>query len=48
MPGFTQANLQRLEGKDPMAAAVASVVSSLTPSESSPTPDFEDGKGSQY
>ena len=42
MPSFTQANLQRLEGKDPVATALASVVSSLPPSEASPTPDFEE------
>ena len=40
--GLPQANLQRLEGKDPLAAALASVVSSLPPSESSPTPNFEE------
>ena len=42
VPGLTQANLQRLEGKDPVPAALASVVSSLPPSESSPTPHFEE------
>ena len=42
MPGLKQANLQRLEGKGPVAAALASVVSSLPLSESSPTPDFEE------
>ena len=33
MRGLTRANLRRLEGKDPVAAALASVVSSLPPSE---------------
>ena len=42
VPGSTQANLQRLKGKDPVVAALASVVSSLPPSESSPTPEFEE------
>ena len=42
MPCLTQANLQRLKGKDPVAAALASVVSSLPPSESSTTPDVEE------
>ena len=42
VPGLTQANLQRLEGKDPVAAALASVVSSLPSSEASPTPGFEE------
>ena len=42
MPGLTQANLARLVGNDPVAAALASVVSSLPPSEPSPTPDFEE------
>ena len=42
VPCLTQADLQRLEGKDPVAAASASVVSSLPPSERSPTLDFEE------
>ena len=41
VPGLTQPNLQRVKGKDTVAAALASEVSSLPPSESSPTPDFE-------
>ena len=40
-PGLTRANLRRLEGKDPMAAALASVVSSMPPSETTPTPAIE-------
>ena len=40
-PGLTQANLQRLQGKDPVAAALASVVSSIPTSETSPTPGIE-------
>ena len=40
-PGLTRANLRRLEGKDPVAAALASVVSSMPPSETSPTPGIE-------
>ena len=36
--GLKRANLRRLEGKDPVAAALASVVSSMPPSETSPTP----------
>ena len=28
MPGLTRANLRRLEGKDPVAAALACIVSS--------------------
>ena len=42
MPGLTQENIQRLEGKDPVAATLASVVSSLPPFESWPTPHFEE------
>ena len=42
MPSLTQANPQRLEDKDPVAAALGSVVSSLPPSEASPTPEFEE------
>ena len=37
-PGLTRANLRHLEGKDPAAAALASAVSSMSPSETSPTP----------
>ena len=40
-PGLTRANLRRLEVKDPVAAALASVVSSMPPSETSPTPGIE-------
>ena len=42
VPSLAQANLQGLEGKDPVTAPLASVVSSLPPSEFSPTPDFEE------
>ena len=42
MPGLLRVSLQRLEGKDPVTAALASVVSSLPRSESSPTPDFQE------
>ena len=34
-------NLRPLEGKDPVAAALASIVSSLPPSETTPTPGFQ-------
>ena len=44
VPGLTQANLQRLKGKDPKAAALASVVSSLPLSKTSPTPELEKKK----
>ena len=40
-PGLTRANLGRLEGKDPVAAALASIVSSMPPSETSPPPGIE-------
>ena len=40
-PGLTRANFRRLEGKDPVAGALASVVSSMPPSETSPTPEIE-------
>ena len=40
-PGLTRANLRRLEGKDPVAAALASIVSSMPPSETSPTPGIK-------
>ena len=36
MPGLTRANLRSLEVSDPVAAALASVVSSLLPSETTP------------
>ena len=41
MPGLTRVNLRRLEGKDPVAAALASIVSSLPPSETTPIPGAE-------
>ena len=40
-PSLTRANLRRLEGKDPVAAALASVLSSMPPSETVPTPEIE-------
>ena len=40
--GSTQANLRRLEDKDPVAAALAFVVSSLPPSETMPIPGFRE------
>ena len=40
-PGLTRASLKRLEGNDPVAAALASVVPSLPPSETSCTPGIE-------
>ena len=40
VPGLTQANLKRLEDKEPVAAALASVVSSVPPSETAPIPGF--------
>ena len=40
-PGLTRANLRRLEGKDPVAAALASVVSSMPLSETTPTPGIK-------
>ena len=39
-PGIMR-NLRRLEGKDPLAAALASVVSSMPPSDTTPTPGIE-------
>ena len=39
--GSTRANLRRLEGKDRVAAALASIVSLMPPSETSPTPGIE-------
>ena len=41
MPALTQANLRRLEVKDPVAAALASIVSSLPPSDTTPIPEVE-------
>ena len=41
VPGLTRANLRRLEGKDPVAAAIASIVSSLPPSETMPSRGVE-------
>ena len=41
VPGLTQANLKRLEDKDPLVAALASEVSSLPPSETTPIPPLE-------
>ena len=40
-PGLTRANLRGLDGKDLVAAALASVVSSMPPSETTPTPGIE-------
>ena len=40
-PGLMRAILRRLEGKDPVAATLASVVSSMLPSEITPTPGIE-------
>ena len=45
MPGLTRANLRRLEGKDPVAAALASIVASMPPSETTPTPVIEVANG---
>ena len=39
MPGLTRADLRRLEGKDPVGATLAFVVSSLSPS--TPTPGVQ-------
>ena len=41
VPGLTRANLRRLEGKNPLVAAFATVVSSMPPSENSPTPGMQ-------
>ena len=41
VPGLTQANIRRLEDKDSVAAALASVLSSLPPSETTPIPGLE-------
>ena len=40
-PVLTQERLRSLEGRDQMAAALLSVVSSLPPSEDAPDPDFQ-------
>ena len=40
-PGFTRENIRHLECKDPVAAALASVVSLMPPSETSPTTGIE-------
>ena len=40
-PGFTRATLRRLEGKDPVAAALTFVLSSMPLSETSHTPAIE-------
>ena len=40
-PALTRASLRRLEGKDPVAAALASVMSSMPLSETSPTQGIE-------
>ena len=44
-PGLTLANLRRLEGKDPVAAALASVVARIPPSENSPIRGIEVANG---
>ena len=41
MPGLTRADLRRLENKDAVGAASASVVPSLPPSETTPIPGVE-------
>ena len=41
VPGLTRANLRRLKGKDPVGAALASIVSSLPASATTPTPGVE-------
>ena len=41
VPGLTRANLRHLKGKNPLAAALASIVSSLPPFETTPTPGVE-------
>ena len=41
VPGLTRANLRRLKGEDAVAAALASIVSSMPPSEGTPTPWVE-------
>ena len=46
-PVLTQERLRSLEGRDPMAAALLSVVSSLPPSEDAPDPDSLAAKEAQ-
>ena len=46
-PVLTQEHLRSLEGRDPMAAALLSVVSSLPPSEDAPDPDSLAAKEAQ-
>ena len=46
-PVLTQEHLRSLEGRDPMAAALLSVVSSLPPSEDAPDPDSFAAKEAQ-
>ena len=41
MPGLTQASPKRLEGRNPLVAALASVVFSLPLSETTPIPGIE-------
>ena len=41
VPRLTRVNFGRLEGKDPVAATLASIGSSLPPSETRPIPGFE-------
>ena len=45
VPALTRANLRRLEGKHPVAAALVSIVSSMPRSETSPTDAFPWGAG---
>ena len=42
VPGLRQANLKQLEDRGSLAAALASVVSSLPPSKRTPFPGFEE------
>ena len=42
VPGLAQAKLKRLEGREPVAATLASLVSSLLLSRTSPIPAFEE------
>ena len=46
-PVLTQERLRSLKGRDPTAAALLSVVSSLSPSEDSPDPDSLAAKEAQ-
>ena len=41
VPSLTRANLAGLEGKDPVAAALASILSSMPPFEATPSPGVE-------